>query len=141
MLFRKRESDGGDAEEKLRQFTDSDTGRGAARQTLIGTHTRLKGTLKGQGAVVICGTLRGGIDLAGSLTVANGGRIEADIDVQTAQISGRARGTMRAATSVRVEATGVFEGDIATPVLDLRPGSILNGHASILGITRRPPAR
>ena len=110
-------------------------------RTIIGAQTKFKGRLKGQGAVIICGTLRGEIDVAGSLTVAPSGRIEGDVDVQSAQLSGQARGTIRAATSVRVEATGQFEGEIATPVIDLRPGSILRGRASIIGRSRRPPTR
>jgi len=105
----------------------------ANARTVIGPQTRLKGRLKGQGEVVVCGTVLGEIDIAGPLTLAATGRIDADVEVQSARLSGQARGTMRASGSVRLDATASFEGEIATPVIDLRPGSVLRGRASILG--------
>lgn len=100
---------------------------------MIGPQTRVRGRLKGQGEVVIGGVLLGEIDIAGPLTLLPGGRIEADVEVQSAKLSGMARGTMRASSRVRLDPTACFEGEIATPVIDLRPGSVLRGRASILG--------
>lgn len=110
---------------------DAPPGPGAL--TIIGPQTRLKGRLKGQGEVVVCGTVLGEIDVAGPLTLAPGGRIEADVEVQSARLSGSARGTMRASSRVRLDATARFEGELSTPVIDLRPGSFITGRASILG--------
>ena len=57
-------------------------GQPGGARTIIGPQTRFKGRLKGQGEVVVCGTLLGEIDIAGPLTVAATGRVEADMEVQ-----------------------------------------------------------
>ena len=109
--------------------------------TIIGIKTRFKGRLKGQGEVVVCGTFLGEVDLAGPLTLAATGRMEADVEVQSAKLAGKARGTMRASDRIRLDATARFEGEIATPVIELRPGSVLRGRASILGRRNSPAVR
>jgi len=40
---------------------------------------------------------------------------------------------MRAATSIRLESDGTIEGDLSTPIIDLRPGAVLRGRASVAG--------
>jgi cytoskeletal protein CcmA (bactofilin family) len=106
--------------------------RGAPR-TVIGPHTRLKGTLTGKGTVLVQGSLRGGIDLAGPLAVAEGGRVDAEVAVESARVGGRLHGSLRATTALRVDASGCLEGDISAPTIELSPGSILRGRASIAG--------
>jgi cytoskeletal protein CcmA (bactofilin family) len=114
--------------------------RGGSR-TVIGARTRVKGTLRGQGAVLICGMLRGDVVLHGGLTVAPGGLLQADVEVERARVAGRVEGTMRASDSVRIDSTGEMEGTITTPVVDLRPGSVLRGRAAIAGLAGRGSAR
>ena len=109
--------------------------------TIIGSQTRFKGRLKGQGEVVVCGTFLGEVDVAGPLILAPTGQLEADVDVQSAKLAGKARGTMRASSRIRLDSTARFEGEIATPVIDLRPGSVLRGRASILGRRDSPAVR
>ena len=106
--------------------------RGGAR-TVIGSQTRFRGTLSGRGQVLVCGTLRGGIDLAGPLLVAPGGTVEANVAVETARVGGRLIGSLRASSSLRVDPSGCLEGEIESPVIDLHAGSILRGRASIAG--------
>jgi cytoskeletal protein CcmA (bactofilin family) len=91
--------------------------------------------------VVVCGALLGEVDIAGPLTLAATGRLEADVEVQSAKLAGKARGTMRASGRIRLDTTACFEGEIATPVIDLRPGSVLRGRASILGRRDSPAVR
>jgi cytoskeletal protein CcmA (bactofilin family) len=104
------------------------------RRTIIGAQTRFQGTIKGQGAVIVCGAVRGAVEIEGALAVTAGGTVEADVTVESAQIAGSTRGTLRAAQRVRIEAAGQHEGRIETPVIDLRPGSVLRGQVSILGL-------
>src|SRR5262245_51741114 len=143
MFFRKRDgANGSSASGKSAAKGAPGLPRGAsAGPTVIGQKSRFKGTLKGEGSVLVCGTLRGGIDIKGPLTIALQGTVEADVDVQSAQVTGRARGKLRAASSVQVDSTGVVEGEVATPVIDLKPGSVLRGRASIAGLASRRPSR
>ncbi len=136
MIFRRR--DRSDAEREVPERADGvlDRLRGGPR-TVIGSQTRFRGTLTGRGQVLVCGTLRGGIDLAGPLAVAPGGWVEANVAVETARVGGRVSGSLRATESLRVDASGRLEGEIEAPVIDLHAGSILRGRASIVGTRSR----
>ena len=107
------------------------------RGTVIGVHTRIQGALKGRGTVLVCGGFRGEIAVDGSLAVAPGATLEADVDVERAHVAGMVRGAMRAATSIRLESDGTIEGDLSTPIIDLRPGAVLRGRASVAGPPRQ----
>jgi cytoskeletal protein CcmA (bactofilin family) len=114
--------------------------RGGSR-TVIGARTRVKGTLRGQGAVLICGTLRGDVTVHGGLTVAPGALLQADVEVERARVAGRIEGVVRASGSVRIDSSGTVDGEIATPIVDLRPGSVLRGRAAIAGTSGRATPR
>lgn len=107
-------------------------------RSVISPHTRVRGTLSGDGSIVVRGAVQGGIAIGGGLTVEESGSVEADIEAQSVAIAGHARGSINAAARVVLSPTGVFEGRLATPVLDLRPGAVLQGRARILG---EPSAR
>jgi cytoskeletal protein CcmA (bactofilin family) len=107
--------------------------RGAPR-TVIGPRTRLKGTLTGTGTVLVQGSLRGGIDLAGPLAVAEGATVEAEVAVESARVGGHLQGSLRATSALRVDPSGRLEGDISSPAIELSPGSVLRGRASITGL-------
>lgn len=102
-------------------------------RTVIGPQTRIRGTLSGDGSVIVRGVVQGGIAIGGGLTVEESGSVEADVEAQSVAIAGQARGSITATTRVVLSTTGVFEGRLATPVLDLRPGAVLQGRARILG--------
>ena len=114
--------------------------RGGSR-TVIGARTRVRGTLRGEGAVLVCGTLRGEVAVHGGLTVAPGALLQADVEVERARVGGRVEGAVRASGSVRIDSSGEVDGTIATPVVDLRPGSILRGRAAIAGTGGRAAGR
>ena len=137
MIFRRRS----DAEAGVPDPPEGvlDRLRGGAR-TVIGSQTRFRGTLSGRGQVLVCGTLRGGIDLAGPLLVAPGATVEANVAVETARVGGRLTGTLRATSSLRVDPSGCLEGEIESPIIDLHAGSILRGRASIVGVRSRGSA-
>jgi cytoskeletal protein CcmA (bactofilin family) len=104
---------------------------GQSGLTVVGSHTRIRGILKGRGPLLIQGSLEGEIDLEGSLIVPDGGRVDAEADVQTLELSGHACGSMKVAEHVRIGSTGSFEGSMATPVIETLPGSVLSGRAII----------
>jgi cytoskeletal protein CcmA (bactofilin family) len=111
--------------------------RGAAR-TVIGAQTRVRGVLKGRGPVLVCGALRGEISVDGPLTVAPGATVHAEISVERAHVAGSVRGNLRAGSAVRLDGEGEIDGELSAPVVDLRPGAILRGRASVSGPERAP---
>ncbi len=110
-------------------------------RTVVGRQTLVRGVVKGDGPVVIRGAVEGEIVLKGSLSVAPGGRVDAEVQAHTVEISGEAQGTMRAAGRVLMSASAVFEGDMHAASLITQPGSILQGRARITGMMPSTPGR
>jgi cytoskeletal protein CcmA (bactofilin family) len=131
MLFRRRSRAGHEPGEEpvaLGILGPADGGR-----TVIGRHTRVVGRLSGEGPVIVRGDLKGAIALRGGLSVTGGARIEADVDAYSIDLEGEAHGRMNAVTRVSLSATGAFEGDMTTPILDVTPGSTVRGRARVAG--------
>ena len=139
MFFKRRDAGAGDPPVPAADGV-LDRLRGAPR-TVIGPRSRFRGTLTGKGTVLVQGSLRGGIDLAGPLAVAEGGHVEAEVAVESARVGGRLQGSLRATTALRVDASGRLEGDISAPTIELSPGSVLRGRASIAGLKPSPQTR
>ena len=104
-------------------------------RTVIGRHTRVVGRLSGEGPVVVHGDIKGTISLRGGLSVRGGGRVEADVQAHTVDLAGEAQGRMSASTRVSISATGAFEGEMDTPILDVTPGSTVSGRARVAGLS------
>jgi cytoskeletal protein CcmA (bactofilin family) len=104
-------------------------------RTVIGRHTRVVGRLSGEGPVVVHGDIKGTIALRGGLSVRGGGRVEADVQAHTVDLAGEAQGRMSASTRVTISATGAFEGEMDTPILDVTAGSTVSGRARVAGLS------
>jgi len=131
LIFRRRDR-GLPVEPEVSESGAAARGRGE-RGTVIGAQTRIQGALRGTGTVLVCGGFRGEISVDGALSVAPGATLDADVAVERAHVAGTVRGAMRAASSIRLESDGTIEGDLSTPVIDLRPGAVLRGRASVAG--------
>jgi cytoskeletal protein CcmA (bactofilin family) len=101
--------------------------------TVVGAQTRVRGVIRGSGPVLVRGSVKGEILIKGGLTVSSTGLIEADVEAQSVELSGEARGAVRATSRVVMSPTGVFEGEMATPVLEVQPGSVVRGRARVAG--------
>jgi cytoskeletal protein CcmA (bactofilin family) len=135
VLFRRRDSKL-DAGAALPAAVDT-PGSAAGGRTLVGRHTRIVGKIFGDGPVVVRGAVNGTIALRGGLWVRSGGRIEADVEAQSVDLEGNARGKISATTRVSLSETGEFEGEMDTPILEVCPGSIVRGRARVAGFPTR----
>jgi cytoskeletal protein CcmA (bactofilin family) len=135
MLFRKR-SRSADAPEAYPVPLEVPGLPGGGR-TVIGTHTRVVGRLSGEGPVIVRGDLKGTIAIRGGLSVRGGGRIDADVRAHSVDLAGEAHGRMSAVARVSLTATGAFEGEMDTPILDVTPGSVIRGRARVAGNTMK----
>lgn len=135
MLFRKREpkTETGEALPVVPEAP----GSAAGGRTLVGRHTRIVGRILGDGPVVVRGLVTGAIAIRGGLCVRSGGRIDADVEAHSVDLQGEARGKMSVSTRVSLSATGDFEGDMDTPILEVCPGSIVRGRARVAGLPVR----
>jgi len=136
VFFRKREPKAETAE-ALPVVQEAPASSASGGRTLVGRHTRIVGRILGDGPVVVRGAVQGTIAIRGGLCVRNGGRIDADVEAHSVDLEGEARGRMSVSSRVSLSATGDFEGDMDTPVLDVCPGSIVRGRARVAGLPGR----
>ncbi len=104
-----------------------------AQAARLGQGLELDGELRGREDFVIQGRLRGKIVLPGSnLLVAEGARIEADIQVRDVIVRGEVTGNVTASGRAVIEKTGRLDGDLAASVVSVEDGARFKGSVKIL---------
>ena len=98
-------------------------GRDASTTTVIGDGMTLKGELHGAGAIVILGRFEGDIVVEGTITVGEGGYVDANISASTIVIDGVVRGNMSADTKVEIGPTGALTGSVKSAALSASEGA------------------
>lgn len=106
--------------------------------TIIGKGSVIEGTLEVEGEIRIDGTVKGKISSTESLTIGNGGIVEADLNTKVAVIGGNVIGNVFALEKIELQSKAVVEGDITTKNLVVEEGAILHGKCSMKD-TPQPP--
>jgi cytoskeletal protein CcmA (bactofilin family) len=73
------------------------------------------------------GEVRGEIESASTVVVAEGGTVEAPIRARTVEIHGAVVGDVTASREVVIHAGGRLHGDVETPSLVVERGAVFNG--------------
>ncbi|HET8648469.1 MAG TPA: polymer-forming cytoskeletal protein [Gemmatimonadales bacterium] len=89
------------------------------------------GDMETEGVVKIEGKVRGSIKGASQVFVAEGARVEGDIQVREAVIGGEVHGGIHAQERVELQPTAVVHGDIATPRIAILEGGRLTGQVKM----------
>jgi cytoskeletal protein CcmA (bactofilin family) len=132
MIFGKRR--GSEAEDRhLADRRDPGLGPSGGR-TVVGRRSVVRGIIKGEGPVLVRGAVEGEIILRGRLSISPMGKVDAEVQAETVEISGEAQGTMRASGRVVLASSAIFEGDMAAALLEVRPGSVLQGKTRVAGV-------
>jgi len=79
------------------------------------------------GLVRINTHLKGEVDCAGSVVVAEQGEVEGEIRTRFVSVAGKVSGTIRASEKIEIKANGVVLGDIHTASLVVEPGGYFDG--------------
>ncbi len=113
--------------------------------TILGTDARFKGELSFDKGVRMEGTFEGQINSKGSLHVAEGAKIMADIEAANVTIEGECKGNLTVSEKLHLMATARLEGDLKTNRLEIADGAIflgkvIVGQASPEASVRRPAA-
>src|SRR6185436_1186274 len=91
-----------------------------------------EGKLCFQGTVRIGGTFRGEIHTPDTLIIAEGARVQGQIDAGIVIISGEVSGNIRAKHRVEIHQPAIFKGDILTPSLRVDEGVIFEGSSKMV---------
>ena len=108
----------------------------AGLNTIIGKGSVIEGTLEVEGEIRIEGTVKGKISSTESLTLGNGGVIEADLNTKVAVIGGNVIGNVFASEKIELQSKAVVEGEITTKNLVVEEGAIFHGKCNMKDTTQ-----
>jgi cytoskeletal protein CcmA (bactofilin family) len=101
-------------------------------ETRLGSTLSFTGSLEGHEDVVIEGRFQGKIILpSGSLTIARGAKVEAEVRVRSLTVHGELSGPVAAAERVMISETAQMRGDIQTAKISISNGARFKGGIKI----------
>ncbi len=114
--------------------TKEPAGESSARtgSTRLGSTISVQGDLEGHEDAVVEGLFKGKITLpSGTLTVARGAKVEAEVRVRGLILHGELTGTVFAAERIQVSETGRMNGNVVTPKIAISNGAQFKGGIKI----------
>ena len=96
--------------------------------TRLGPSVAVQGEFEAHEDVLVEGRVKGKITIpSGTLTVAQGARVEAEVLVRKLVLHGELAGNVAAAERVQIFDTARMDGDIATPKITIADGARFKG--------------
>jgi cytoskeletal protein CcmA (bactofilin family) len=99
--------------------------------TIIGADARFKGELSFDKGVRIEGAFEGHITSKGSLHVAEGAKVAANIEASNVKVEGECKGNLVVSEKLHLLATAKMEGDLRTNRLEINDGAIFVGNVVV----------
>ncbi|MAG30787.1 MAG: cell shape determination protein CcmA [Deltaproteobacteria bacterium] len=100
----------------------------------IGQSIVFKGELTGDEDLEIDGQVDGNVDLANhQITIGANGRLKAEVNAKSIIVIGQITGNLSATERIEVQATGIVQGDVRAPRLNVQEGAVLNGSIDMSG--------
>jgi cytoskeletal protein CcmA (bactofilin family) len=100
-------------------------------KTIIGKSIVIDGEISGDEALLVQGTVKGKIVLKEDLVIEGSAQIEADIEADTATISGQVTGNISAATKVDIRSDARMIGDVRSPRITIADGATFKGNVDM----------
>ncbi|MCU0684788.1 MAG: polymer-forming cytoskeletal protein, partial [Polyangiaceae bacterium] len=98
-----------------------------ATEAVLGPATRLRGRIRGEGDVRICGTLEGDVDLNGNLTVAEGGAVRGEtLAAHDVVVAGEVVANVHAEGSITIMAGATVRGRLRGRSVRVHEGARLS---------------
>ena len=95
--------------------------------TFVGPNVTIDGTISGNEAVLIEGTVRGKINLNNDLRIGTKARVEATVHAKNVTIEGRLNGDVSADDRVELIASATVDGNIKAPKIIVAEGAKFRG--------------
>jgi cytoskeletal protein CcmA (bactofilin family) len=96
--------------------------------TRLGSTTALTGDIEAHEDMLVEGRVQGKITVpSGTLTVAKGAKVEAEVRVRSFVLHGELKGTVRAGEKALISETAEMTGDIITPKITIANGARFTG--------------
>ena len=97
-------------------------------KTIIGEHISIEGNIRGEGDLVIEGSMKGNIELEKhNFALGSKGRFEGDIQAQNVSISGQMSGKIKTQGRVEITKEADFLGDVKAKSISVGDGAYFKG--------------
>ena len=115
--------------QKRESASGTQTGaQGGNSMATIGQSIVFKGELSGDEDLEIDGQVEGTVHLKNHLvTIGPNGNLKAEVTAKTIVVIGKVTGNLIAAERIEIQATGIVDGDVRAPRLNIQEGAVLNG--------------
>jgi cytoskeletal protein CcmA (bactofilin family) len=107
------------------------TTRGDAREAVIGSSTRVRGRISGDGDLLVDGTVEGDVSVRGDLVVGDGGKLASNIEANAVTVRGELEGDVQARGLVRIESGARVRGDITGEGVSIEEGAEFAGRLDL----------
>lgn len=95
--------------------------------TVISPAMVVSGAVRGKGPLLVQGRVDGRVALEGDLRIAPKAIVQAEVEVDVAEVRGQVKGTLKARQSVSVDAGAQLEGSIEAPRIEIDPQARIKG--------------
>ena len=102
-----------------------------ANETYVDASSEFTGTLKLAKSLHIDGAVEGEIDCAATVTIGNGGKVNAQIRAESVVIDGEIHGDIEARSEITLSKTARVYGDIMTEGIVIERGAKVEGRITI----------
>lgn len=99
----------------------------AATITVVARDTALRGDVTGKASVRVEGKVAGSVSVDGTLEVAEGATVEAEVKAGIVRVAGAVTGNVTATRLIELLATARVKGDLTAPALHVVEGAALEG--------------
>lgn len=101
-------------------------------EAVVGQSTRIRGRVSGEGDLRVEGAIEGGVALQGSVLVAEGGSIEADVvEATSLVVEGTVQGDVAVREGVAIRASGRVNGVIRAAGVSIEEGASVSGRVEM----------
>ncbi len=99
--------------------------------TVIGPDAKFKGELAFEKSVRVLGQFEGQISTKGTLEVANGASVQADVEAGNVSVEGEIKGNLAASDLIELKDSARIQGDIRCERLVVSEGASFVGHCHV----------
>lgn len=96
--------------------------------TIISKGITVDGEISGTEPISVEGTIKGKISLQATVTIQEGGVVEANVETTEIHISGNMTGNVQASDRVEIADSGRVVGDISSPRISIADGAGFKGN-------------
>ncbi len=99
--------------------------------TVIGPDAHLKGELEFEKGAKLLGSLEGQVITKGDFVVAEGAKLEGQVQAGTIRLDGEVHGNLQATEKIQLSASARLEGDLQTTRLEVADGAVFVGRCVV----------